>query len=127
MLASVSAVLRLTARIALALSITGLAAGQVASTGALFGTVLDNTGAGIPQAAVTITNQATQVKRSLVTNDTGFYSAESLLAGPYEIVIAKPGFKETVIRDLTVGPGQRLQNNVTLEVGAVETQVNVEA
>jgi len=127
MLASVSAFLRLTARIALALSITGLAAGQVASTGALFGTVLDNTGAGIPQAAVTITNQATQVKRSLVTNDTGFYSAESLLAGPYEIVIAKPGFKETVIRDLTVGPGQRLQNNVTLEVGAVETQVNVEA
>src|SRR2546423_477583 len=80
---------------------------QVASTGAISGTVSDNSGAAVPGAIITITNQATQVKRSVTSNDTGFYSAESLLAGNYEVAIQKAGFKETVIRDLVLAPGQR--------------------
>jgi len=100
---------------------------QVASTGAIFGTIVDNSGAAVPAASITVVNQATQVKRNLTSNDTGFYSAESLLAGSYEVTVQKPGFKETVLRDLTLAPGQRLQSNITLEVGAVETKVDVEA
>ncbi|MBI3665778.1 MAG: carboxypeptidase regulatory-like domain-containing protein [Acidobacteria bacterium] len=100
---------------------------QVASTGAIFGNVTDPSGAAVPEARITIISSATGVTREITSNVAGFYSAESLLAGSYAVTIAKAGFQQTIIKDLVLTPGQRLQNNVALQVGAVETQISVEA
>src|SRR5689334_24911120 len=69
------------------------ASAQVAAAGAILGTVTDPTGAIIPEAEVSVTNTATQQKRTVTTNAQGFYSIESLLAASYEVVIKKVGFQ----------------------------------
>ncbi|MHB1857550.1 MAG: carboxypeptidase-like regulatory domain-containing protein, partial [Acidobacteriaceae bacterium] len=109
----------------LAVAVAGFA--QVASTGAISGTVTDSTGASLPSATVTITNQGTGVARTVTTDSTGFYSAESIPAGTYTVTISKDGFKQSVTRDMHVAPGVRRANDVTLQVGSASSQVTVTA
>jgi Carboxypeptidase regulatory-like domain len=47
--------------------------------GRISGTVTDPTGAVVPKAKVTITNEATKVKRVAETDETGFFVAPNLL------------------------------------------------
>lgn len=101
--------------------------GQAASTGAISGTITDAQGAAVPGATVTITNQATNISKTLTTNDAGFYSAESLIAGTYTITVDKSGFEKSVIKDFILAPGQRLQSSIALQTGNVKTEVTVEA
>lgn len=110
----------------LLLSIGNLSAQQLI-TGAISGTVTDSTGAAVPGAAVTLTNEGTSVSRSATTDGKGFYSIEALPSGQYRVQVSKEGFKEGVTRDIHLDPGQRRGNNVTLEVGSVTTQVTVDA
>src|ERR1700674_280011 len=64
---------------------------QVAG-GTLSGTVMDTSGAVIPEAQVSIKNMATAITRNVITDGAGFYSAPNLLPGNYEITISAPGF-----------------------------------
>ena len=68
----------------LTLAITGLVSGptyaQVAGA-TLNGTVADASGAGVPNANVSIKNTATGVARDVSTDSDGFYSAPNLLPG----------------------------------------------
>ncbi|MDR5726177.1 MAG: carboxypeptidase regulatory-like domain-containing protein, partial [Terriglobia bacterium] len=100
---------------------------QVASTGAISGTVTDSTGASLPSVTVTITNQGTGVARTVTTDSTGFYSAESIPAGTYTVTVSKDGFKQSVTRDMHIDPGVRRANDVTLQVGSASSQVTVTA
>jgi hypothetical protein len=75
----------------------GSALAQV-DTGAISGVVTDSTGAIVPGAKVTITEIDTNIPVTLVTNDSGFYSAPSLRPGPYQVEVSKPGL---VTIDLT--------------------------
>lgn len=113
--------------LALLLASAASAFGQAASTGAISGTITDAQGAVVPGATVTVTNQATGVAKTETTNDSGFYSAESLIAGTYTITIDKTGFQTAVVKDFALAPGQRLQNSVSLQTGNVKTEVTVEA
>ncbi len=61
--------------------------------GQFSGTVTDPSGASVPNAKVTITNQATNLSVSLVTNATGSYNANQLPVGTYKITVEAPGFK----------------------------------
>lgn len=97
------------------------------STGAISGSVNDSTGAAIPGATVTVTNQGTGVSHTMTTNSDGFYSAEGLPVGQYRINVAKPGFQESVTQGIQLDPGQRRANNVVLGVGAASTKVTVTA
>ena len=56
---------------------TSTANAQVA-TGTISGTVMDNTGAVLPGVTVVIQNQDTGISRTVLTNETGHYSAPSL-------------------------------------------------
>ncbi len=98
---------------------------QVASTGAISGTVRDSTGASLPGATAVITNQGTGVSHTVTTNSAGFYSAESIPAGPYTVAISKDGFKQSVTRDMQIDPGVRRANDVTLQVGSASSRVTV--
>src|SRR6266566_6073181 len=91
----------------------------------LSGTVMDQSGGVVPQAAISIKNIATGITRSSTTSAAGFYSAPNLLPGTYEIRAAAQGFSSQVQTGikLTVGGQQIL--NFTLQVGQMTQTVEV--
>lgn len=98
-----------------------------ANVGAISGTVTDPTGAAVPGATVTVTNQETDVTRTLKTNTKGFYSAGGLTSGDFTIQVAQKGFQTYQVKNIHINPGQRVANNVTLKIGEVATKVVVSA
>jgi len=103
------------------------AQGQVAAVGAILGTVTDATGAVVPEAEITVTNEALQQKRTVQSNAQGFYAIESLPAATYELTVKKPGFQTFTVQSVTVDAGLRVQVNATLAVGTASTQISVQA
>src|SRR4030081_3709633 len=61
--------------------------------GQFTGTVTDPSGAAVPNAKVTIANQATNLSVTATTNHTGFYTAKELPVGTYKITVQAPGLK----------------------------------
>src|SRR6266436_3706994 len=61
--------------------------------GQFSGTVTDPSGAAVPNAKVTITNQATNLSVTVTSNQTGFFSAKELPVGTYKITVEASGFK----------------------------------
>jgi hypothetical protein len=93
----------------------------------LQGTVLDPKGTTVVGAKVTVTNQETGVNKDAATSAEGFYRVGELSPGKYTIVIAAPGFKESVTKDVIVEAEQPRGLDVTLAIGAVNEQVTVTA
>lgn len=94
-------------------------------TGSIVGTVVDGSGAAIRDAKVTITEAGTQVSQSLVTNESGNYTAPNLPPGIYKVTVAINGFStsEHTGIELFVDSTQRV--DVTLNTGTVTETVNV--
>jgi hypothetical protein len=101
------------------------AAAQTAGTGALAGTVLDGSGGGIPQAKVTVRNEATGGVREAVSQASGGFVVPLLPPGVYRVEIAKAGFKTTVRPGLEINVTETARLDITLDVGAVQEQVTV--
>ena len=57
------------------------------------GTVLDPTGAVIPDAVITITNMATKESRTTRTNQQGEFAMNSLRPAIYQVTVVSPGFR----------------------------------
>lgn len=106
--------------------LAGLANAQSASS-TINGLVVDNTGAVVPGANVTITNQGTGVKIETQTNSQGAFSMTGLSSGTYEVTVIKEGFNKYTERDIFVGPTVVRSVNASLTVGSVQTAVTVEA
>ena len=96
------------------------------AAGTITGTVTDAKGAVIPNAAVTITNTATNVAKSITADGSGFYSAGSLVPGTYKVSVTAPGFSVTNTT-LVVQIGNSSNGNVKLAVGGATEQVEVTA
>ena len=76
-------------------------------TGTISGIVSDSSGAMVPGATVVVTQQETNVRMTLTTNDAGFYSAPSLRPGHYDVSVSKAGFqsqRKTGTRTARSGP-----------------------
>ncbi len=95
-------------------------------TGLITGTVTDESGAVIPNAAVTIVNKATAVARSVTANAEGIFSAPALPAGDYEVRAEVQGFR-TMVRPATVEAGSSTTVLMALSLGATREVVTVEA
>jgi len=91
------------------------------------GTVTDASGAVIPGAKVTVKNVATGVTIESQTNALGIYRVPYLHPGKYEVAVESPGFKKARVSDITLTVGLTATVDVTLEVGAVDTEVTVAA
>lgn len=105
------------------LFLCGFAHAQV--TAAISGKIEDPSGAGIGGVAVTIKNLETGAARSVTTGDSGDFHAASLSIGPYQIRVAKTGFKTQVRTgiDLTVGADAVVR--LRLELGDLAQEVTV--
>jgi hypothetical protein len=100
--------------------------GQGGGNAAITGTVTDPSAAVVAGAQVTVTQQATSVKRSATTNASGVFTIPSLLPASYSVTIEAPGFK-TVTQTITLLADQIRAIDVRLEVGQTSQQVTVEA
>jgi hypothetical protein len=107
------------------LSVTA-ALGQAQSNAAdLQGTVKDSTGAVVPNATVTARNPATNVSRSVTTNDGGFYRIVAVPPGDYEVTVEAPNFKKAVLTKVTVTVGQAAEIDIVLEPGQITESVTI--
>jgi hypothetical protein len=96
--------------------------------GTIRGTITDATGAVIPTATVTVTNEGTGVSRTLTSQSDGSFDFENLLApATYTITIEKDGFRKSVATGAHLDVNQVYVANNALEVGTTATQVTVEA
>src|SRR5689334_19375583 len=66
------------------------------TTAQITGTVKDQSGAVLPGVEVTATQTGTELKRSVVTDETGSYILSNLPIGPYRLEAALPGFRSYV-------------------------------
>ncbi|HXT61611.1 MAG TPA: TonB-dependent receptor [Pyrinomonadaceae bacterium] len=94
-------------------------------TSNITGSVIDSSGAVVPGATVTATNEATGVKSTQTTTDSGVYAFSSLPVGNYTIMVEKQGFKTLVKTNNALQVGTPLTVDVSLEVGSVEEKVTV--
>src|SRR5437660_11128870 len=71
-------------------------------TGTLRGQVLDPSGAAVPDAQVTATNQETGVSVKVTTTSAGTYSFPSLIPGTYKVEVEAKGFKNFLKTEVSV-------------------------
>jgi len=83
----------------------------------LTGTVMDQSGAVIANAKLSITNKATDVTREVTTDTSGLYSAPNLQPGIYDITVEAPGFSTSVQTGLTLTVGATQALNISLQIG----------
>ena len=91
----------------------------------IIGTVLDVTGATVPNAQVVL--QGPDERRTFVTGDNGFFSFEEVRAGTsVRIEISAPDLKNWSSNQIILQPGQSfIVNDISLGVASVETAVTV--
>src|SRR5215472_10979706 len=91
------------------------------------GIVSDATGAAIPGAEVKATQTDTSFTRAVTSGADGVYVLQSLPIGPYRIEVSKQGFATYVQTGITLQVATNPTVDITLKVGAVSDQVQVEA
>jgi hypothetical protein len=87
------------------------------SDGTIEGTIKDSTGAVVPGATVTIRNMDTDVKRTVVTENSGHFNVLALVAGNYEVKAEHSGFQTMTQRGVVLTVSQQEVVNFTLSVG----------
>lgn len=100
--------------------------GMAQIVGSINGTVLDATGAALPEAALILTNVATAQTRQVKSSAHGYFSFTDLAAGTYRLQVTAPGFKELLLDSLTLNVGQQMTVRPILEVGSVSETISVE-
>ena len=98
---------------------------QSVSTGTVAGTVTDPSGGAIVGATVTLTDTATSISRTDVTNENGRYFFASVVPSKYTVSVSKTGFRVSKLVDQVVTVGASLTLNLTLEIGSVAETVEV--
>ncbi|MCZ2080272.1 MAG: TonB-dependent receptor [Bryobacteraceae bacterium] len=104
------------------LAVTPLAAQTTAS---IAGHVADISGASVSGAAVLVTNEATGLTRSVISQPDGAYLFTQLPPGAYRIEATAPGFKKTVRTGITLSVQENARIEFQLSPGDVVESVLV--
>ena len=113
--------------VSLALVLTVRVFGQGQDRGVITGLVTDNSGAAVPDAQITITNEATQDKTVVTSSSAGNYNSPPLILGTYRVQIEKAGFKTFVRTGVPLASGATYRLDAALDVGSATASVEVQA
>jgi len=97
------------------------------NTAQISGSVKDPSGAVLPGVEVNVTQADTAVTRSAVSDETGAFLLPNLPIGPYRLEAKLPGFKTFVQTGIVLQVGANPTINVTLELGQISEQIEVQA
>lgn len=109
----------------LALLFTPCVRGQENAT--ITGTVIDPSGAVVPNAAITLTNPATGQSRQTVSNNDGIYLFANVGVGNFTLNATSSGFVNFKRTGIVVNTGQTLKEDINLTIGAAGQTVTVQA
>src|SRR5262245_47420645 len=93
--------------------------------GSIAGTVYDSSGAGVPKAAVTITDLLRNVSYATTTNESGNYSQTHLIIGRYRVRVELTGFKVAVQENVSLAVDTVTTVDVTLQPGDLSQTIDV--
>ena len=97
------------------------------ATAQINGLVQDSSGAVLPGVEITATQTQTGISRMTVSNETGLYALPNLPLGPYKLEASLPGFRAFAQSGIVLQVGDNPRINITLQVGQVSEQVEVQA
>lgn len=111
--------------VALSIFLTAAALSAQSQVGSVHGQVLDQTGAVIPNADITV--KAENGKTVAVKSDgAGSYTVRNLPAGKYNVAVQEKGFRPNA-QDIELAPGENKKLNVTLQVFVAEEHLDVQS
>lgn len=93
-------------------------------SGNIQGIVQDPSGAGVPNAKVTLVNVATKISATATTDSAGNYQFVSLAPGAYQVTVDTSGFASELI-NVTLETNQTKNVPIALTVKGVEATVQV--
>jgi len=94
-------------------------------TASIVGTVLDASGAVVPNAKVTIQNPQKGFVRELTTNAVGAFAVAPVPLGEYTVAVEAPGFQKSTQTGITLTAGQIQRVDVMVKVGTATQEVSV--
>lgn len=109
----------------IALFLTTAALAQTSAN--LTGTAVDSTGAVLSGARIQARQTATGLTRETQTDNTGQFTFANLAPGGYEVRAEMPKFRPLVRKGVVLTIGQTVDLDLTLEIGAAESEVTVTA
>jgi Carboxypeptidase regulatory-like domain/TonB dependent receptor len=95
------------------------------TTGSIIGRVLDDQGAAIPGATISVTSPSTGFTRTDVTDAEGVYRLRALPVGRFDLAVELAGFASVDRKGVVVNVGQTITLDFTLKVAAVAETVIV--
>ncbi len=99
---------------------------QLRIVGSISGTVLDPTGAVIPNAKVVLRDNITGITKNTTSTAQGTFLFPDLASGTYEINVAVAGFQTAVLNKIAVSTSQTTDVRVNLTVGAASETITVD-
>ena len=95
--------------------------------GAISGTVLDASGAQVPNASIRLHRVENNTDRVVTTDAGGRYTAVNLEAGHYDVAVQADGFAATTATGVVLLARQQLRYDVALKTGGASDAVTVSA
>ena len=92
--------------------------------GAFTGTVVDSSGAPVPDVTLVMSNNERQSKNEVRTSSFGTFEFVGLPQGNYQLEAKRAGFA-TLRENLAIKAGQRLERRLALELGSLEETIVV--
>src|SRR5487761_593857 len=95
------------------------------STGTILGGVTDPSGATVAGATIVVTNLATNISNTSVTNSDGLFTVPNLPAGHYQVEVSANGFSGQTAADVGLNVGAQQAVNFQLKGGGADQKIVV--
>ena len=115
------------ALITVVLLVTLVASSAAQTTATLQGYVYDVSGAVVPGATVSVSNEDSGFDRSVAADPAGRYNLIGIPAGSYRVITEATGFRSETIEELIVDVGRTIVRDFRLDIGNSRETVIVRA
>lgn len=100
---------------------------QIAGAGNIQGSIVDASGALVPNATVTLTDASTHVTRTALTSQAGVYVFPNIPVGAYNLKVTAKGFETYERTGIVLEVGSNISIDAALKVGAADVTVETHA